>query len=925
MTKRPADRKPRGENLLEDLSQELGGNPEEETQLPDESTLLQVPFPGTTAGAPPAPSRPASPPVRVVGQYRLGEQVGGGGMGVIYKAEDTRLGRTVALKLLPPELARDRTAKTRFLQEARAASALDHPNLCTIYDAGEIDGQLYLAMPLYEGETLRDRLAHGPLPVEEAVDIARQVAQGLAKAHRQGIVHRDVKPANLMLTTDGVVKILDFGIAKLAGEAGITRTGVSIGTPAYMSPEQARGAAVDHRTDLWSLGVVLYEMLTGRRPFTGDHEQIVFQAILNREPEPLARLRPDAPVELERMIAGLLAKDPEKRAYPTADALSAELRKLQGGSQATLQTQMTVAAASRGRTVRLWMLGVLALAALLAALGFLLRTGGRAKEGSEAPPRATFTQVTDLAGSELFPSLHPDGDFLVYVKSAEGNADIYLQRAGGGNPINLTQGSPENDTQPAYSPDGQQIAFRSERDGGGIFVMGATGESVRRLANFGYNPAWSPDGKEILCATEGVFDPATRRHHSELWRIDAATGGRRKVALAEDAVQPSWSPNGLRIAFWSWSPATAQRSVWTATPDGSGAVRVTDDSSLNWNPVWSPDGKHLYFASDRSGSMNLWRVPIDERTGKALGRPEPITTPSQWAGFISLARGGGRLVYVTDVSEANLGRAAFDPGRAEVVGALQPVTQGSRSVRSGSISPDGQWVAYDTWIPESDLFLVRPDGSEVRRLTQDAHKDRVPFWSPDGSRILFYSNRSGKYEAWTIRPDGSELQQVTQAREPLFNPFWSPDGTRIVASLGALGTPVVLDLTKPLSQRVPQPIAAGGEEDSFAVYSWSPDGKRLAGFDDEQSEVMVYSFATRKLERMGQSGHWPTWTSDGRQLLFLREGRIYALDLHTRKAREVLAPPQNASFSFLALSPDSRTLLTVLATEERNLWMATME
>ena len=331
MTKRPADRKPRGENLLEDLSQELRGDPGEETRLPDESTVLEVPFPGATAGAPPASSGPASPPVRVVGQYRLREQVGGGGMGVIYKADDTRLGRTVALKLLPPELARDRTAKARFLHEARAASALDHPNLCTLYDAGEIDSQLYLAMPLYEGETLRDRLAHGPLSVEEAVDIARQVAQGLAKAHRQGIVHRDVKPANLMLTTDGVVKILDFGIAKLAGEAGITRTGVSVGTPAYMSPEQARGAAVDHRTDLWSLGVVLYEMLTGRRPFTGDHEQIVFQAILTREPEPLARLCPDAPVELDRMIAGLLAKDPEKRAYPTADAVSAELRQLQGG------------------------------------------------------------------------------------------------------------------------------------------------------------------------------------------------------------------------------------------------------------------------------------------------------------------------------------------------------------------------------------------------------------------------------------------------------------------------------------------------------------------------------------------------------------------------------------------------------------------
>jgi Tol biopolymer transport system component len=281
---------------------------------------------------------------------------------------------------------------------------------------------------------------------------------------------------------------------------------------------------------------------------------------------------------------------------------------------------------------------------------------------------------------------------------------------------------------------------------------------------------------------------------------------------------------------------------------------------------------------------------------------------------------------VADVSEANLERVAYDPERAAVTGPLQPVTQGSHAIRSGSMSPDGQWIVYDRWPPQDDLFLVRVDGSETRRLTQDAHKDRVPFWSADGSRILFYSNRSGKYDIWTIRPDGSEIQQVVQSREPLYNPVWSPDETRILASQGARGIPVIIDLTRPLSQRVPQPIVVEGvDTGGFAAYSWSPDGKRLAGFDHKRADIVVYSFETRKLERMGHSGTLPIWTKDGRKLLFLREGRIYSLDLRSREVREVLAPPKNAAFGFVGLSPDGRTLLTVLGTEERNIWVATLQ
>ncbi|HKH48059.1 MAG TPA: serine/threonine-protein kinase, partial [Thermoanaerobaculia bacterium] len=260
-----------------------------------------------------------------MGPYRLLREIGGGGMGTVYEAEDARLGRRVAIKLLPPEYSRDRKAKERFLREARAAAAVDHPNLCTVHDVGESDGRLYIVLSFYEGETLRERIRRGPLPIAEAREIAIQVARGLARAHEAGIVHRDIKPANVILTRRGEAKILDFGIARLGGDdASLTRTGASWGTPAYMSPEQARGERVDSRTDVWSLGVMLYEMLAGRRPFGGESMEAVIAAILTQKPEPLERVRPEVPKELARVVDRALAKDPAER-YANAAEMLADL------------------------------------------------------------------------------------------------------------------------------------------------------------------------------------------------------------------------------------------------------------------------------------------------------------------------------------------------------------------------------------------------------------------------------------------------------------------------------------------------------------------------------------------------------------------------------------------------------------------------
>ncbi|HWM91181.1 MAG TPA: LpqB family beta-propeller domain-containing protein [Thermoanaerobaculia bacterium] len=865
---------------------------------------------------------------REVGPYRVGEILGGGGMGIVHRAEDTRLGRTVALKFLPPELTRDPVAKARFLQEARTASALDHPNLCTVYDVGETEThQLYLAMPCYDGETLKRKVERGPLPVAEAVDYALQIAKGLAKAHRQGIVHRDVKPANLMVTSDGVVKILDFGIAKLAGEAGLTRTGGTVGTPAYMSPEQMKGEGVDGRSDLWSLGVVLYEMVTGRRPFLGDHESALQHAIQTGEPEPLAKLRPDAPPEVERIVRLLLAKDPARR-YPTADAAVADLRLLAGGSSGSMPTQATVPVPALRRAPWLWAAGAAALLVLAALGGYLLRSGGP----GPAPVQATFTRLTEMEGSETYPSLSPDGNYFVYVKASDGGSDIFLQRVGGGNPINLTPGTPWDDTQPAFSPDGQQIAFRSDREGGGIFLMGATGESVSRITGFGYNPAWSPDGKEIAVATEGVTEPWIRMEGSQVWRVDLATG-RRTLVAAGDAVQPSWSPNGRRIAYWGLASHGAARTVWTVALDGTGGkpVPVTNDSFLNWNPVWSPDGAHLYFISDRNGSLNVWRVGIDEESGRVSGPPVPVTSSSQPLRFLSISRDGRRIAYATDDRRHHLESVAFDPGQLAPAGAPTAILGGTKAVRSVDASPDGQWLVFDTFPPQEDLYLVRPDGSDLRQLTRDEHRDRIPHWSPDGSRILFYSDRGGRYEAWSILPDGSRSEPLTRTtgESPAY-PLWSPDGRRIAASLGSRSM-VTFDLAQPVSTRGAEPLPGmSALEGTFGATSWSADGRWLAGTTTRedlspQPGVVLYSLETARFRRLTERGDTPVWLHRSPALLYLDEGRLFGYDLQAGRPRDILAPPPRSVFWFAGTSADDSRLLLVRLVNEGEIWMLSLD
>jgi Tol biopolymer transport system component len=882
-------------------------------------------------------------PAARLGPYEIAAAIGAGGMGEVYRARDTRLGREVAVKVLPAHLGESAERRERFEREARAVAALSHPNILALHDVGREGATAYVVTELLEGGTLRERLREGPLGVRKAVDYATQVAHGLAAAHSRGIVHRDLKPDNVFVTRDGRVKILDFGLARHTSEALSggsqtssptlehgTEAGVLLGTVGYMSPEQARGGEADARSDIFAFGCLLREMLTGRRTFERESAAETLAAIIREEPEALAAARPEVPPALERIVTHCLEKSPEER-FQSARDLAFDLQSLQDLSAPSRPGRV----AARGSRARL--LGA-ALAFVLAALGFAAGRLSQGKAPGAAREATSFSLVTDQPGVESDPALAPDGKSVVYVAEVNGQYDLFLLRVGGRNPAPLTPDSPVDDWQPVFSPDGERIAFRSEREGGGIFLMDPTGESVRRVSDFGFDPSFSPDGREIAVGTVGFQFPMERSGRGSLWAIDIATGRKREVARPSDAVQPAWSPHGTRIAYWGLLRDSGQRDIFTVAADGSeietGGVAVTEDAPLDWSPAWAPDGRHLYFGSNRGGTMSLWRVPIDEATGRSLGPPEPLTLPTLWSGRYSLARDGKKVAFESLDWRSTLHRVAFDEAAEKTVGAPLSVFQSTgRPIRDHRISPDGQWVVFSRSGVQEDLFLTRMDGSQYRRLTDDAFRDRGPSFSPDGRRIAFYSDRSGAYEHWTIRPDGSGLEQLTRRQGGSSNfPLWSPDGRRIASAVIPQGW-AFYDVSLPADRATP---AFQPEIDAvrrFWPMTWTADGGFIAGpshlgngFADG---IARFEVATGRFTRVFESGPvaWlvPVWFPDGRRLLVRDRTAIRLVDTATGRTR-VLVPVSGYYVGYsLDVTRDGRWITYTETATDGDIWLAALE
>jgi len=879
-----------------------------------------------------------------LGPYEVVALIGAGGMGEVYRARDLRLQREVALKVLPEHFSGNPAMLERFKREATAVASLSHPNIMALYDVGRAEGVDYAVAELLEGETLRSRLSRGALPWPKAAEIGVSIAQGLAAAHAKGIIHRDLKPDNVFLTSGGHVKILDFGLARLSPPvlssqptaSFATAPGVVMGTLGYMSPEQLRGDRVDEATDLFSFGCVLYEMLGGRSPFARATPAEALAAILNEEPPELPTLGKVVPPDLQHVVRQCLEKEARERSRSAHD-LALRLKEILGSAAPGRLVRAVVPfRLRRAAWIPLALGAALLLALALSLTGVRERILGRV-ERSVTFQNAISARITDQPGPELFPSLSPDGRSILYAARTSDNWDIFLQRVGGKNPTNLTADSPVDDNHPAFSPDGEQIAFQSDRNGGGIYLMGATGESVRRLTDFGYHPAWSPDGKEIVFASTWIARPEVRfGSNSQLWVVNVATGERRRLDIkgGGDAVQPHWSPNGHRIAYWG-SIAGNRRDIWTVAATGGEAVPVTEDAAMDWNPVWSPDGRHLYFSSDRGGSMNLWRTPIDEQSGRVLGPAEAITTPSPDSAQISLSRDGRRLVYVQRAATRNIQKIPFDETVEKAIGEPAWVTQGSKLAVMPELSPQGTSLAFFTIAPsQEDIFVAAADGSGLRQLTDDAFRDRVPRWSPDGKRLAFMSNRSGKYEIWTIDQDGSSLRQITftPGKTSAQTPVWSPDGSRLAYFI-ASETTYVIDLRKPWTEQSPQALPRVGPEEWFQGWAWSADGRTLAGAIMQRSGVSsgiaIYAFESKRYDKLANFGMYPVWLKDGRRLVFCFKEKLYLVDVASKKVHEIMYAALSARTGEMlgaaSLSPDNSTLYFAQGTIEADIWMLTAQ
>jgi len=888
-----------------------------------------------------------------LGPYEILSPLGAGGMGEVYRARDPRLGREVAVKVLPKSVTSDPDRLRRFEQEARAAGQLDHPGLLTVFDVGTHGGGPFIVSELLRGETLRERLRAGALPRPKAIELGAQIARGLAAAHAKGVVHRDLKPENLFLTHDGRGKILDFGLARVApGPAGpgpqsevatlsaLTTPGAIVGTVGYMSPEQVRGEATDARSDIFALGAVLYEMLTGRRAFSGASTVETMSAILKEEPP--ADLSPFVPGGdvLWRLVKRCLDKRPEDRFQSAAD-LAFALDLAAGGP---------VAAKAQNQWSRAWSIALaaaVAVALLGLAAGMLLRHKGAGTAGTGSPlARATLTPLTVDPGDEIDPSFAPDNETIAYASDRSGDYEIYLQKTSEGPAVNLTKHE-SDDVQPSFSPDGQWIAFVSTRQsrhplayraprlpliGGDVWVMPALGGPPRRIAEDGNFPAWSPDGKYVYYVTGAWF-------RSEVMRVPATGGSPQTIPIrlpgdvqVARRLNLSLSPDGRWMAF------SAGTQVYLVPPVGGEGQPVAFGSY----PAFSDDGASIVYSStERGKNRSVWRVPLDVVRGVPSGSASPLTFGTNESTAIAVSRDGMKLVVTAVDRAVNLEAIPFDADGAGVRGEPVTRTRGGRRVSFLSASPDGRSVVFeDERGSESHLWRVDQSG-EPYQLTRDPEfQESYPRWSPDGLSVAFSrsSRGIGAAQAMSAAPEETArpVLWLMSADGANLRPTMVTSGARSVwlANSGALiayqppGRYVRLDLA---SGEVTSVL---GELHAMPIFDVSHDGRWLAGQSNEHDSVDILaapldgSGPARYVVTTPTEDYHPFFSPAGRWLYYQSEHKnIYRVPGPGQGWRAA-APEQVTHFPERGvyveepqIARDGRTLFYAKASVAGNLWL----
>ncbi|HUD63151.1 MAG TPA: protein kinase [Candidatus Sulfotelmatobacter sp.] len=845
-----------------------------------------------------------------LGQYEILSPLGAGSMGEVYRARDPRLGREVAIKVLPELVFLEPQRLLRFEAEARAAAALNHPNILAVYQMGTYLGVPYMVTELLEGKTLTETIRRGPLPLRRAIDYAVQIAQGLAAAHEKGIVHRDLKPDNLFVTKDGRIKVLDFGLAKLiepkesvtTQAPTITLPGVAMGTVGYMSPEQVRGLTIDHRSDIFALGAILYEMVMGKATFQKPTSADTISAILNEEPAPISQLAPDTPVGLERVVSRCLEKNAEQR-FQSASDLAFALQALSDpATSSPTGAQEIRRDKDEGHGLRIAPAAIALLAVICAAviLHFWMQPAA-------VPKVANYVQLTHDGQQK---SLIATDGARIYLDLGEGRAGSFASHGiaemsvSGGEPRKLSLAPSPNMVPVDLSADSSELLVVDGQGAppkGPLWSLPILGGSPRRLADaVGESAAWSPDGKSLVYTSLGeVF----------LAKADG-TQSRKLLGVKGDILNVVWAPDGGHLRFDSSETAgtVGRQLVWEASADGTGLHRLLE----GWREPpdeccgrWTADGKYFVF---QSGGQ-IWALPktpgfLHSESSPILLTSSPLTLSSPLP-----SKNGKKLFMIGQTYRGELTRYDSKSGQfAPFLGGI--------SAEYVAFSQDGRWVSYVSY-REGTLWRSKLDGSERLQLTYPPMYPVLPRWSPDGKEIVFFEFAlSGDKPAriYEVSPDGgSPRQLLPDDHSQQLDPNWSPDGSKIIFAGESNDPTSAIHILEVTSRKISDLPGSQG------LYSprWSPDGRYISAFSADSKTLLLFDFQTQKWTDLATGSlSWLNWSHDGQYVYvldFMGKNAVVKIRVSDHKIGQVVDLNNFVTTGryggCLALTPDDSLLL----------------